>query len=192
MPASVEQVGVASNTYPLRCDWDSNLNDGRIIQAFPSTPFNEWTKSRFIFLSYSTLPALGGAISPRYFLEVRWCGETEDGHKSMFITFNVNKAKGGGWKEFEEEERRAKGEGTRAKNLEGCQYLEALENGITKMVMLSVSEVGGMLPVGAVNKATGKSLIDSMESLGSFVTKDGSASNDKGKGDGGNGFDVEL
>ncbi|GMI20515.1 hypothetical protein TrRE_jg7862 [Triparma retinervis] len=168
----VSAIGRACNTYPRRCEWDKNLSTGRIIAEYPAEAFGEWSSSKFILISYATNPAMGGAISPRTFLEVRWCGGTEDGSRSMFVTFNVD-GKRGRWREYEEEDRRIKKSGVRARNLEGFQYLAREEGGGSKITMVSVSEIGGFLPVSVVNQATGNSILESMERLEVYVTGDG-------------------
>ena len=86
----------------------------------------------------------------------------------MFVTFNVDR-KGEGWKEYEEEEKRIKKCGVRARNLEGFQYLVEEEGGC-KMTTVSVSEIGGLLPTSVINSATGNSLLESVERLERYLS----------------------
>ncbi|GMH85974.1 hypothetical protein TrST_g9963 [Triparma strigata] len=170
--ANLNRCKTVLNDYPERLEWDNNMNGGGILKRWhcPAEQSPDGKPGEFILVTYTTNPALGGSISPRTFLEVRWCSSNKNLESKAFVCYDIQE--GAEWiSDYVEDMEKKKN--VYGRNIEGSQYLEkrVLEDGqiVTDVTMLSVTEIGGSLPQYVINKACIGSMVDSIKAATKYI-----------------------
>ncbi|GMH62593.1 hypothetical protein TL16_g03509 [Triparma laevis f. inornata] len=170
--ADLNRCKTVLNDYPERLEWDANMHGGGILKRWhcPADQSPDGKPGEIILVTYTTNPALGGSISPRTFLEVRWCSSNKNLESRAFVCYDIKE--GVEWISEYVEDMVAK-KNVYARNIEGSQYMEkrVLEDGriATDITMLSVTEIGGSLPQYVINKACIGSMVESIKAATKYI-----------------------